>query len=54
MVRRELLTVDDPSVRERGTLAAALLIFPIAIDGFLLGSFHMLVMFLTVAGLTNV
>ncbi|HEY2837511.1 MAG TPA: glycosyltransferase family 87 protein, partial [Pirellulales bacterium] len=54
VVQRELLTVDDPSVRERGTLAAALLIFPIAIDGFLLGSFHMLVMFLTVAGLTDV
>lgn len=54
VVRRELLTIEDESIRERGTLAAALLMLPVAVDGFLLGSFHMLVVFLTVAGLTSV
>jgi len=53
IVRRELLTIEDDALRQRGTLAAALLMLPIAVDGFLLGSFHMLVMLLTVAGLTN-
>jgi alpha-1,2-mannosyltransferase len=53
IVQRELLTIEDTSERQRGTLAAALLMLPVAVDGFLLGSFHMLVVLLTVAGLTN-
>lgn len=53
VVQHELLTIEDEALRQRATMAAALLMLPIAIDGFLLGSFHMLMIFLTVAGLTN-
>ena len=48
---RELLDGPDQIVHRQSTLAAGLLVAPLAIDGLCLGSFHILVIWLMLAGL---
>jgi hypothetical protein len=50
-VRDELLAGDDMLLRARGTMAAGLLALLIAADGFLIGAFHILMVWMMVAGL---
>lgn len=51
LVRDGLLAADDWELRERGTMAAGLLALVIAADGFLVGAFHVLMVWLMAAGL---
>ena len=47
----DLLAGSEEIVRRQSTLAAGLLVAPLAIDGLCLGSFHILVIWLMLAGL---
>ena len=49
-IRTELLPDCQPQFAGDVTLAAALLALPLAIDGFLLGGFHVLMLWLMIAG----
>jgi alpha-1,2-mannosyltransferase len=50
-IRRDLLAGSDPNFAGEVTLAAGLLGLPLAIDGFLLGGFHVLMLWLMIAGI---
>ncbi|HVU85681.1 MAG TPA: glycosyltransferase family 87 protein [Pirellulales bacterium] len=52
-VRDRLLPPRNPSVASRGTMAAALMVLVIAADGFMIGAFHVLMVWLMVAGLVH-
>ncbi len=53
-VRRGLLSGSNADEADRGTMAAALMALVIAADGFLVGAFHVLMVWLMVAGLVQV
>lgn len=52
-VRHGLLPASDPRDADRGTMAAGLLALAIAADGFLIGAFHVAMVWLMVAGLVQ-
>jgi hypothetical protein len=52
-VRHGLLPASDPRDAARGTMAAGLLALAIAADGFLIGAFHVAMIWLMVAGLVQ-
>ncbi len=52
-IRNELLPQDKPLLAARGTMAAALLALIIAADGFMIAAFHVLMVWLMVAGLVH-
>ena len=52
-VRDCLLPDDDPQASGRGTIAAGLLTLVLAVDGFLIAAFHVLMIWLMVAGLAH-
>jgi hypothetical protein len=52
-VRHGLLPACDPRDAARGTMAAGLLALAIAADGFLIGAFHVAMVWLMVAGLVQ-
>jgi len=52
-LRDRMLPGDDPLLRERGAMAAGLLALPIAADGLVIGAFHILMLWLMVAGLAH-
>jgi hypothetical protein len=50
-IRRELLVDGDEVLRRQATLLAGLLTLPLALDGLCLGSFHIFMVWLMMAGL---
>ncbi len=52
-VRDRLLPPGDSLVAGRGTMAAGLMVLVIAADGFMIGAFHVLMVWLMVAGLVH-
>jgi hypothetical protein len=52
-LRDRMLPGDDASLRERGAMAAGLLALPIAADGLVIGAFHILMLWLMLAGLVH-
>jgi hypothetical protein len=50
-LRRELLAGHDPKFAAAVTLAAGMLGLPLAIDGFLLGGFHVIMLWLMIVGM---
>jgi hypothetical protein len=52
-VRDSLLPADDPAASSRGTMAAGILTLALAVDGFLIAAFHVLMIWLMVAGLAH-
>jgi hypothetical protein len=52
-VRNGLLPANEPLVAGRGTMAASLMVLVLAADGFMIGAFHVLMVWLMVAGLVQ-